>query len=207
MLILLRTSLNFLMWCPINGDLLSDLGFMLKLNEFSGVKLAHVAPDHYCLCYCLVNRERETVKVIIEFLASNIKVWYALVVGIMTVALLIYILRTGNDAPVVSTLELQFRGWLEKVLKVRPRTKEFLIGHPLLLLTFYLGYRHRFLPILLLGSIGQISLVNTFAHIHTPLLISVVRAFNGLWLGIIIGIVLIMLFRIVLELGRRNYYG
>jgi hypothetical protein len=207
-LILLRTSLISLCGALLMVGLLSDLSFMLKLNEFSGVKLAHVAPLIIIACVIVwLTEKRETVKVIIEFLASNIKVWYALVVGIMTVALLIYILRTGNDAPVVSTLELQFRGWLEKVLKVRPRTKEFLIGHPLLLLTFYLGYRHRFLPILLLGSIGQISLVNTFAHIHTPLLISVVRAFNGLWLGIIIGIVLIMLFRIVLELGRRNYYG
>jgi hypothetical protein len=207
-LILLRTSSISLCGALLMVGLLSDLSFMLKLNEFSGVKLAHVAPLIIIACVIVwLTEKRETVKVIIEFLASNIKVWYALVVGIMTVALLIYILRTGNDAPVVSTLELQFRGWLEKVLKVRPRTKEFLIGHPLLLLTFYLGYRHRFLPILLLGSIGQISLVNTFAHIHTPLLISVVRAFNGLWLGIIIGIVLIMLFRIVLELGRRNYYG
>ena len=96
--------------------LLSDLSFMLKLNEFSGVKLAHVAPLIIIACVIVwLTEKRETVKVIIEFLASNIKVWYALVVGISTVALLIYILLTGNDAPVVSTLELQFRGWLESV--------------------------------------------------------------------------------------------
>lgn len=205
--LLLRTSLVSLCGALLMIGLLSDLSFMLKLDQFSGVKLAHIAPLVIIGCAIIwFTEKRDIFNTIIEFFNSNIKVWYALVAGIMTVALIIYVLRTGNDAPTVSALELQFRGWLEKVLEVRPRTKEFLIGHPLLLLTFYFGYKHRLLPVLLLGAIGQVSLVNTFAHVHTPLVISAMRAFNGLWLGIVIGIGLIILSRILLELGRRNYY-
>jgi hypothetical protein len=43
------------------------------------------------------------------------------------------------------------------------------------------------LLLLLLGAVGQASLVNTFCHLHTPLLISLVRTANGLWLGLAIG--------------------
>lgn len=206
-LLLLRTTVISLCGALLMVGLLSELSFMLKLDQFSGVKFAHIAPLVIITCAIIwFTEKRDTFKTIVEFLNSNIQVWYALVAGIMAVALVIYVMRTGNDAPTVSSFELQFRGWLQKVLAVRPRTKEFLIGHPLLMLTFYLGYKHRLLPVLILGTIGQISLVNTFAHVHTPLIISIMRMLNGLWLGIIIGILLIVLCRILRELGRRNYH-
>jgi membrane protein DedA with SNARE-associated domain len=94
---------------------------------------------------------------------------------------------------------------MDNILGVRPRTKEFALGHPLMLLLCYLGYRNnRFLPILLLGAIGQVSLVNTFAHIHTPLLVSALRTVNGLWLGIIIGLILIGIVTAVLRYRKKR---
>ena len=51
---------------------------------------------------------------------------------------------------------------------VRPRTKEFLIGYPMMLILLYFGYSFKMYPVLLMGLIGQISLINTYAHIHTP---------------------------------------
>ena len=108
-------------------------------------------------------------------------------------------MRTGNESAAVSAWELALRARLDDLLAVRPRTKEFLIGHPLMLLLLFLGYRDKYLPILAIGIIGQVSLVNTFAHIHTPLVISLVRTFNGLWLGIILGLLLIGLVKI----GKR----
>jgi len=33
-------------------------------------------------------------------------------------------------------------------------------------------------------------MVNSFCHLHTPLLMTVVRTFNGLWLGVVFGLIL-----------------
>lgn len=207
-ILLIRTSFISLCGALLLVGLLSELTFMLKLDQFSGVKLAHVAPlVIIAFTVVVLSEKKDTLKTILGFLNSNITVWYALVAGIMAVALLVYVMRTGNEAPAVSTLELQLRGWLNRVLLVRPRTKEFLIGHPLMLLILYFGYKHHLLPVLLLGAIGQISMVNTFAHIHTPLLVSLVRVFNGLWLGTIIGVLLILLCRAVQKAGRRIIDG
>lgn len=206
--LLLRTSCISLVGALLMVGLLADINFMLKLEQFAGVKLAHVLPLALIAIIAVIRMEKQnTIQRLRQFLNSKITVAYCLLAGVMVVALLIYVMRTGNEAPSVSTLELQLRSWLDKILLVRPRTKEFLIGHPLLLLSFYLGYRHRLLPLLLLGAIGQVSMVNTFAHIHTPLLISLVRAFNGLWAGILLGLLLIMLYRLAAPWGRRLLHG
>src|SRR5205823_12796035 len=86
--------------------------------------------------------------------------------------------------------EMSLRNMLDRYL-VRPRTKEFLIGHPALLAALLLGAtragRGVRLSLALIGSIGQVSMVNSFCHLHTPLLMTVTRVFNGLWLGVLIG--------------------
>lgn len=83
-----------------------------------------------------------------------------------------------------------------------------MIGHPLLLVGFYLkargrGFRlptgrgpaaqalhfifHDPRPFLLAGFIGQLSLINTFCHAHTPLSVSLLRVYHGLWIGALLG--------------------
>ena len=67
-----------------------------------------------------------------------------------------------------------------------------MVGHPALLLgiALLLARRRNWgLPLVGLGVLGQVSLVNTFCHIHTPLVVSVMRATNGLILGVLIGLV------------------
>ncbi|MEW6517726.1 MAG: DUF5693 family protein [candidate division FCPU426 bacterium] len=119
----------------------------------------------------------------------------ALVLGAALLAALGWLLwlRTGNTtwAP-ASSLELAFRDHLETWLGVRPRLKEFLFGHPLLLLGLF--GRHwrpageRLWPrwCLWLGLLGQISLINSFMHVHTPLAITALRTLHGLWLGALV---------------------
>jgi len=111
------------------------------------------------------------------------------VLGLAFVAL--WMARTGNESGVgVSDMEMRFRGLLEQLLVARPRTKEFLVGHPAFLLGVVvggLGRRSWAVLLVLLGFVGQASMVNTFCHIHTPLSLSLLRTFNGLWLGVAIG--------------------
>ncbi|MEW6458205.1 MAG: DUF5693 family protein [Bacillota bacterium] len=192
--------------------LLSDTGFMIKLDQFAGVKLAHAAPLLLVIPY-LAFRPRDGAGWLDrfrEFLDRPVLVKYAAVAAVVAAAGAVYLLRTGNEPTMlVSSMELKLRSALDQLLAVRPRTKEFLLGHPWLLLLLFTGYRDaRFLPLAGLGLVGQISLVNTFAHLHTPLLVSAFRAFNGLWLGVALGLALIAAWylgeRMLEARGRRS---
>jgi len=44
-----------------------------------------------------------------------------------------------------------------------------------------------------LGTIAPISILNSFSHIHTPLMVSFARTINGLILGIVIGVLVVFL--------------
>jgi len=114
-----------------------------------------------------------------------------LIVFIVALAVLALLLaRSGNDPGVgVSAWEMKVRAVLDQHMGVRPRTKEFLIGHPALLLGIALMGMRRVkwgLPLLVVGAIGQVSIVNTFCHLHTPLLVSGLHVFNGLWTGLLV---------------------
>lgn len=199
------TALSFLGAILMTG-LLADKSFLLKLDQFSGVKLAHLVP---LLVIPLYFFWKDYAQAIIEtcrkVLTAPLLIWYALAGGFILAVLAVYLLRTGNDAPaLVSSLEIWLRDTLDQLLGVRPRTKEFLIGHPAMLLLLYYGFKWPRLPLLLLGVIGQISLVNTYAHLHTPLLISLVRSFHGLWLGLFLGVAAILALSILNKwLARR----
>ncbi len=209
-LLLLRTSLFSLVGAVLMVGLLADVGFMLKLDQFTGVKLAHVIPLALVAVIFFFRSDggrsgwQQRVQ---SFLDQPVLVKFAVAAGFVLVALLVYVSRTGNESAAISSLELQFRTMLDTLLGVRPRTKEFLLGYPLLLLLFYLGFRdNRYQPLLLAGVIGQVSLVNTYAHIHTPLLVSLLRSFNGLWLGIIGGLLLIVMWRLGVRLAEKYIY-
>jgi len=208
-LLLVQTSLISLVGALLMVGLLADKGFMLKLDQFTGVKLAHVIPLVLVagiFFFRGASREGGWRRQVQQFLDQPVLVKFAVVAGVLLVALLIYVSRTGNESAAISDLELQFRTLLDNLLGVRPRTKEFLLGHPLLLLLFYLGFRdNRYQPLLLAGVIGQVSLVNTYAHIHTPLLVSLLRSFNGLWLGILGGLVLIALWKAGERLAEKYW--
>lgn len=206
----LRISLFSLLGALFTVGLLADAGFMLKLDQFAGVKLAHVVPLVIVLFYfSMAGAEGEGLPGKIKGLLNRpVVLGVALAAGFMAVAVAIYVVRTGNEGLPVSGLELQFRSLLDQILGVRPRTKEFLLGHPALLLLLLYGYKdNRFLPLLLLGTIGQASMVNTFAHLHTPLLVSIWRAFNGVWLGILLGLAVFIFIEMATRWGRRRFHG
>ncbi|MGI6144487.1 MAG: hypothetical protein GX092_00995 [Clostridia bacterium] len=186
--------------------LLADKSFMLKLDQFSGVKIAHLLPLLILPVYFFFKHtEQKPLLAVGNVLKAPVLVWQVIAGVVLLAVVAVYLLRTGNGAPeLVSTVELKFRELLNTLLMVRPRTKEFMIGHPLMLLVLYYGYCHQKLPVLLLGLIGQISLVNTYAHLHTPLAISFLRSFHGLWLGILLGIALLLVVRFAVGRVKRR---
>lgn len=210
-LLLCRTTLFSLPGALFIVGLLADTRYMLKLDQIDGVKAAYILPLFFLgVIFFYQGLVREESRPGGEYLARllNQPVLFKWVVvgGMLMGVLAVYLIRTGTQEIILSpALELKIRLFLDHLLSVRPRTKEFLIGHPFLLLLFYTGYRdNRFLPFLLLGAIGQISVLNTFMHLHTPLAVSSLRLFHGLWLGIFVGLVFILAWKLVISWKRKK---
>jgi len=127
---------------------------------------------------------------------------YQLVALIAIAALaLVYVSRSGNQSDITpSAFELTLRSNLTSVLGVRPRFKEFLIGVPLLMLLPALRLEHKRAAgwVFALGiAIGTSDVVDTFSHLHTPLVASLVRVINGAAIGILVGAVAIVVYRAI----------
>jgi Family of unknown function (DUF5693) len=109
----------------------------------------------------------------------------------------IYLMRSGNFPLIpVLTQERALRDAMDLFMGARPRFKEFLFAHPLFVLGLYMRSQQPKVStffsdgrlFLWIGLIGQISIVNTFLHFHTPLTESLLRSVHGIWLGILFAI-------------------
>lgn len=184
--------------------LLSSRSFMLKIDQFAGVKLAHLIPLLLVLAVYAAGlawqrgtwaeQKRRASDALRSLFSQPILIWQA--VGLLLVLVLIALIlaRSGNEPGVgVSPIELRARAILDQVFYVRPRTKELLFGHPLFFLGIAFavtGRRSWAVPFIVLGTIGQVSLLNTFCHIHTPIFLSILRVAIGAVLGLAVGLVL-----------------
>ncbi len=183
--------------------LLADILFMLKLDQFIGVKIAHVIPIAvvpFILYLWNVEKPIEHAK---QLLDKALDYKWAALFALVAVAGVIYISRTGNTTAELSVAESTMRTFLNDVMGVRPRSKEFLIGYPCTLLLFWLGASRKNWILTIPAIIGQVSLVNTYAHIHTALLMSLQRSFNGLLLGIVLGVLLVAGVQLLLKLYQH----
>ena len=61
-------------------------------------------------------------------------------IGLLAIALYVYVSRTGNTGT-ATAFERSFRQFLDNVLGVRPRTKEFLIAYPVLLALYTMAIK------------------------------------------------------------------
>lgn len=197
-----RASAYSLMGAALIAGMLGTRSYMVKVDQFMGIKAAHLLPMLFVVFVMAAGLPmmKEGLPMVWQRMRTNLRnlvsgplfIWQALALMFVVAIIGLALLRTGNDPGVgVSGIELKFRSLLDKVMVVRPRTKEFLFGHPALILgAAFLFARRRSigLPLVALGVLGQASLLNTFCHIHTPLALTLLRAFNGLVLGIIIGL-------------------
>lgn len=182
---------------------LSDKVFMLKMSSFVGIKVAHVIPIILVPFIIYIWRAEKPFTLCKKLLNKALDYKWAIIFGVVAVALLIYVTRTGNDGGEISGGEAAMRQFLNDVMGVRPRSKEFLIGYPASILYLMYANKRPALWVLTIPLvIGQISLVNTYAHIHTPLLISLHRSLNGLILGIVVAVITVVLVKLGIKLFR-----
>lgn len=181
------------------SGLLSDIRFFLEMNIFRGVKLTFILP---LICVSIIYIQRfpffgkivvsdsDFVGFIKKFCRIDIKLGLLVVIGILGIAGFIFIGRSGNNGAPVPQFEVALRRFLEDIMYARPREKEFLLGHPAILASFMALY-HRWPQILhyffiVAVTIGQGSMVETFAHMRSPFLLSLVRGINGLAVGTLV---------------------
>ena len=201
---------------------LSSTNFMLELGIFRGVKAAQLLPlAFFCLLfvsyYGLFEKDRKNDHLdprdIFTALGWTIPMWAVLLMAAVGLAGYYYLARTGHETGVtISDTEMIFRNDLEYLLLARPRTKEFLVAFPGIMLAVYCAVRR--LPFWtalfgLAGTIGLTSVCNTFMHIRTPLYLGFVRTAYSLLLGILVGAVMIVCFELLLRLcrGLAGKYG
>ena len=177
--------------------LLSEWAFMMEIRLFLGVKAAIVVPIVVIgLAVAAAQAGPEGVwPRVREWLRQPLRLEYGLLLILVGGAALFALGRTGNTGlPALGGFEIKARTVLERVLVARPRTKEFLIGHPAMILAAalaLLGARRWVLPAAMVGAVGQTGLIDSFAHIHTPLVYTIERTVYALIIGSLIGAVLV----------------
>lgn len=189
------------------AGLLNGLPYYVKAEEFKGIKVSVFVP--------VVAIGAMWMFRLMDWrgaLKSAITWGIALLSFVLLGAFAFMLARTGNDSGVgASGGEMELRGFLERVLYIRPRTKEFLVGHPALIVGLGMLFRYAGRPrpegeepenarrtsllgwtalVLTVGAVGQTSIVNTLCHLHIPVMISVVRVLYGVVLGCIVGSIL-----------------
>ncbi|RKQ34394.1 DUF5693 family protein [Oceanobacillus halophilus] len=175
--------------------LLNGNAFVTGIEVFRGVKLVYVVPILFVALY-LFGKQLLKLFTNKRLLQSEVKYWHLFVGLLITLVGIYYVSRTGNTG-LVSDFELILRNKLEEWLYVRPRTKEFLIGFPFYLLGLYVMNQHKTLGnvLLLPGTIGFLSMMNTFTHFHIPLYISFLRTLYSVMIGYLIGLLLIYVYK------------
>lgn len=184
-----KTAVISLSAVPFVIALLNNITYSLVLNQFRGVSLLHLAPIGLTALYVLLYRGEFAFNKTGKLLRTPITLAWVIAAGVLGIMGMYYLSRTGNGGN-VSSLEMSFRTFLENTAGVRPRNKEFLLAHPLFILGAFMAYKYRNAAfIMIIAVIGQLSMIDTFAHIHSPIMISLVRGLLGLGLGLIIGVI------------------
>ncbi|MBS2035285.1 hypothetical protein JST97_09865 [bacterium] len=171
---------------------LQETTYKLGLDIFRGVKVITVLmPVAIAALWALSANQRQHW---LQIGGAPLKLYQLIGLGVLAVGGLIYTMRTGNMAgtDVGESMEYEriLRMVLDKTLGVRPRFKEFLLAHPAMLLA-PLALRRGWLEVtavlILIGATGQCGLFDTFAHVHTPLPVSLIRCVMGAAFGLLLG--------------------
>lgn len=198
----IKTAIISMSAIPFVIALLNNITYSLVLNQFRGVSLLHLAPIGLIAIYVVLYRGGKPLQQIGKLFRTPITLTWVVAAGVIGVLGLYYLSRTGNGGS-VSSIEMTLRTVLENTFHVRPRNKE-LVAHALFLLGIFVSLRYRNVVYLMIFAvIGQLSMVDTFAHIHSPMKISFVRDLLGLGLGFIFGLIAIGVWQVLEGCWKR----
>jgi hypothetical protein len=175
---------------------------MQEIERVRGVKLILLLPPLIALAlYAFTDRFDAQSDGAKGVFLTPVRAYHLLVLAVVAAAGALLLMRSGNTSDIApSSFELSVRHGLQILLNVRPRFKEFLVGVPTLMLAMALVPAHRRAVgwLLALGiGVGIGDVIDTFSHLHTALVVSAFRIINGVVVGAIIGIVLILAYRAI----------
>ena len=189
---------------------LADTEYLLEFQIFRGIKLTFVLPlvlvaiaflQRYDVFDGRMDDTDGVMNQLQKIMDMPVKIKTLFLMFAVLVAGVVFVARSGHTSGMpVSATELQFRAFLEQAFYARPRTKELLIGHPAFLLAVMAFWRKWptmvFFGLVLIATIGQGSMVETFAHMRTPFYMSFMRGIGGIVLGAGIGAIAMMLIQL-----------
>lgn len=200
---------------------LADVRYFLDFEIYRGVKLTFVMPlfivavlffRHFSFWHD-TGRGSGFIDEVRRILDHPVLFKYLIALVIALIASVVYVGRSGHTAGIpVPAWEIKMRTLFEQLFYARPRTREFLIGHPAFLLATLAMYgawsRVWQFALAVTATMAQTSLVETFAHVRTPVVMSLIRGIDGWVLGIILGMVAVVILqgiiRVAVQLGRRT---
>lgn len=181
----------------------SDRASMLALEPFAGVGATLVVPPALLAAVVLL-RQRSAAGWVRALWGHPVRLGEVALALAVVAALGLVFIRRGNF-PVLgaSEIELALRSTLNEWF-VRPRFKE-LLGHPLALLALLQPHWPWWARggLLVAGVVAQASVLNSFSHYHTPLIVSLQRSAIALALGVVGGLLLVALARLAERWLRR----
>jgi hypothetical protein len=202
--------------------ILGDVRYFLEIEIYRGVKLTFVAPlllvtviffRYFHPLGPIDGKCQGFFRQFQYLLEQPVLLKYLLGLAAAAIIAIIYVGRSGHTAGIpVPAFELKLRALFEEMFYARPRTREFLIGHPAFMvatLAMLRGWPRLWQLILVVfASMAQSSLVETFAHLRTPVLMSLIRGIDGWIVGVILGILAVIvlqgMIRVAVQLGRRT---
>ncbi len=187
---------------------------MEEIDRFAGVKAVIVVPPLVAfVLYVYTRRFGNDPPNVQASALAPVRVYQLAILALLAGAAVVYVARSGNQSDIApSAFELALRSNLTALLGVRPRFKEFAIGFPLMMLLPALRLEHKRLTgwFFAIGiAIGTSDVIDTFSHLHTPLVASLTRVANGIVIGVLIGAIAIAVYRAldaraVAALARRR---
>lgn len=170
--------------------LLSGIDYYVNNDIFRGIKLSLFLPLVYSVAiYYLmfVKKDGSIIGDIKAIAKCDIKVYWIIIAAVIGFVGLTYLRRSGN-VNTISSLETAMRSFITEQFNARPRTKEFLIGYPcIVLFVYYLKKVDIKLvqAILAAGSaIVAASISNSFCHVFTDASTIYMRVLNGVLITI-----------------------
>lgn len=182
------------------GAMLSGIDYYINNYIFRGIKLSLMIPLIYTaatfyFAVCLKDEKSKPYEALIKVLKSDIKVYWVIIGGVIGIIGMYYIVRSGNVNS-ISSIEQAMRTAITNIFPARPRTKEFLIGYPSLVLFMYYMRNSNIKLIQWFFAVGtsilSASVMNSFCHVFTDLSIIYQRVANGVIIGAVVSIIVLV---------------
>ncbi len=165
--------------------------YMLRMSTFFGVKISLLLPPMIVVLHDLRRRVHPES---LEQVLSRPPIWGEILLFSVLFGMAGLVLIRSGNVSFVPGWERTFRETLEQLLVARPRTKEFMVGYPSLILwyvTARMGIWERYREVFRLGgTLAFSSVINSFCHFHTHLFFILLRVANGLWAGVAFGLII-----------------